>query len=92
MPLTCVLFSKFSEVINGALDEFFPLDSGVQIIAEPGRYYVESVFTLAVNVIAKRVDIVDMDKDSGNILIRLLKQHECILSSMHNLMTNMWFI
>ncbi|XP_044187091.1 ornithine decarboxylase-like [Thunnus albacares] len=50
-------FQEFSEVINGALDKFFPPDSGVQIIAEPGRYYVESAFTLAVNVIAKRVDI-----------------------------------
>lgn len=50
-------FEEFSEVINGALDEFFPPDSGVQIIAEPGRYYVESAFTLAVNVMAKRVVI-----------------------------------
>ncbi|XP_044038014.1 ornithine decarboxylase-like isoform X2 [Siniperca chuatsi] len=52
----------FSEVINGALDEFFPPDSGVQIIAEPGRYFVESAFTLAANVIAKRVVIDDMDE------------------------------
>ncbi|KAL7377755.1 hypothetical protein ABVT39_003935 [Epinephelus coioides] len=51
----------FSEVINGALDEFFPSDSGVKIIAEPGRFYMESVFTLAMNVIAKRVVSEDMD-------------------------------
>ncbi|XP_031160798.1 ornithine decarboxylase-like isoform X1 [Sander lucioperca] len=57
-------FEEFSEVINGALDEFFPPDSGVQIIAEPGRYYVESAFTLAANVIAKRVVIDDMDEHS----------------------------
>uniref|UniRef100_H2RS15 ornithine decarboxylase n=1 Tax=Takifugu rubripes TaxID=31033 RepID=H2RS15_TAKRU len=44
----------FSEVINGALDEYFPFESGVQVIAEPGRYYAESTFTLAANVIAKR--------------------------------------
>ncbi|XP_070778925.1 ornithine decarboxylase-like [Enoplosus armatus] len=55
-------FEEFSEVINGALDEFFPPDSGVQIIAEPGRYYVESAFTLAANVIAKRVVEDDMDQ------------------------------
>ncbi|XP_075942753.1 ornithine decarboxylase-like [Anarhichas minor] len=48
-------FEEFSEVINRTLDELFPPDSGVQVIAEPGRYYVESAFTLAVNVIAKRV-------------------------------------
>ncbi|XP_045927134.1 ornithine decarboxylase-like [Micropterus dolomieu] len=55
-------FEEFSEVINGALDEFFPPDSGVQIIAEPGRYYVESAFTLAVNVMAKRV-VIDKSSD-----------------------------
>lgn len=64
----CVLPSKFSDVINRALDEYFPPDSGVQIIAEPGRYYVESVFTLAVNVIAKRVVKDDMKKDEGMFL------------------------
>nr|XP_033500547.1 ornithine decarboxylase-like [Epinephelus lanceolatus] len=59
-----VKFEEFPEVINGALDEFFPPDSGVQIIAEPGRYYVESAFTLAANVIAKRVILDDTDQHS----------------------------
>ncbi|XP_028430899.1 ornithine decarboxylase-like, partial [Perca flavescens] len=57
-------FEEFSEVINGALDEFFPPDSGVQIIAEPGRYYVESAFTLAANVIGKRIVSDDVDEHS----------------------------
>ncbi|XP_070836713.1 ornithine decarboxylase-like [Chaetodon trifascialis] len=61
-----VKFEEFSEVINGALDELFPPDSGVQIIAEPGRYYVESAFTLTANVIAKRVVIEDMDEHSND--------------------------
>lgn len=69
--IVCVLPSKFSDVINGALDEYFPLDSGVQIIAEPGRYYVETVFTLATNVVAKRVVMDDMRKDEGKFLIGL---------------------
>ncbi|XP_069033774.1 ornithine decarboxylase-like [Embiotoca jacksoni] len=59
-------FEEFSEVINESLDEFFPPDSGVEIIAEPGRYYVESAFTLAANVIAKRVVVNDVDeRDDG---------------------------
>lgn len=58
--------SQFSEVINAALDEFFPPDTGVKVIAEPGRYFVESVFTLAAAVFAKRV-IDDLDEDSGNV-------------------------
>ena len=37
-----------------ALDTYFPEGSGVRIISEPGRFFVASAFTLAVNVIAKR--------------------------------------
>lgn len=60
-----VTFEEVSEVINGALDEFFPSDSGVQIIAEPGRYFVESAFTLAANVFAKRV-LLDEDGEENH--------------------------
>ncbi|XP_068192457.1 ornithine decarboxylase-like [Antennarius striatus] len=59
-----VKFNKFSEVINAALDEHFPADSGVKIIAEPGRYFVESAFTLVMNVISKTVITEDVDKPS----------------------------
>ncbi|KAF3826347.1 hypothetical protein GH733_008872 [Mirounga leonina] len=40
-------FEEITSVINPALDKYFPADSGVRIIAEPGRYYVASAFTLA---------------------------------------------
>ena len=43
-----------ANVLNAALDEYFPVESGVRIIAEPGRYYVASCATLVVNVIGKR--------------------------------------
>lgn len=83
-PINLLCFAlKFSEVINGALDKFFPPDSGVQIIAEPGRYYVESAFTLAVNVIAKRVDIDHMAEHNSNVYLCLLKPHECCLSTLN---------
>ncbi|XP_073481488.1 ornithine decarboxylase 1-like [Aquarana catesbeiana] len=48
-------FEEVTSVINSALDTYFPASSGVHIIAEPGRYYVASAFTLAVNIIAKKV-------------------------------------
>lgn len=38
------------------------------MIAEPGRYYVEPVFTLAANVIAKRVVMGDARTDKGVFL------------------------
>ncbi|CAG0882533.1 unnamed protein product [Darwinula stevensoni] len=47
-------FDQLADSINDALDEHFPRGCGVRIIAEPGRYYVSSAFTLATCVIAKR--------------------------------------
>lgn len=44
---------KIAEVINKALDEFFNTDA-VHVIAEPGRFYVASAFTLATNIHSKR--------------------------------------
>ncbi|KAJ8333064.1 hypothetical protein SKAU_G00419600 [Synaphobranchus kaupii] len=46
---------QFTAVINPALDKYFPADSEVRVIAEPGRYYVSSAYTLAVNIIGKKV-------------------------------------
>ncbi|XP_078503930.1 ornithine decarboxylase [Lissotriton helveticus] len=62
-------FEEITAVINPALDKYFPADSGVKIIAEPGRYYVASAFTLAVNIIAKKVVLKEQpgsdDEDVG---------------------------
>lgn len=45
-------FEEMAEVLSTALDEYFP--SHIQIIGEPGRYYVSSAFTIACNIIARR--------------------------------------
>ncbi|XP_054993459.1 ornithine decarboxylase-like [Sorex araneus] len=50
-------FGEITSVVNPALDKYFLSDSGVRIIAEPGRYCVASAFTLAVNIIAKKLVI-----------------------------------
>ncbi|GAA6096936.1 ornithine decarboxylase-like isoform X1 [Tachysurus ichikawai] len=49
-------FEEITAVINPALDKYFPADSGVRIISEPGRFYVASAYMLAVNIIAKKVN------------------------------------
>ncbi|XP_074832211.1 antizyme inhibitor 2 [Carettochelys insculpta] len=49
-----VRFEEIAATINSALDSYFPEGCGVEIIAKPGRYYVASAFTLAVNVIGKQ--------------------------------------
>ncbi|XP_061424903.1 antizyme inhibitor 2-like [Lethenteron reissneri] len=47
-------FEEIAAVVNSALDTHFPAGCGVNIIGEPGRYYVKSALTLAANVIAKK--------------------------------------
>lgn len=46
---------KVNHVVSPLLDIYFPEESGVNVIAEPGCYYVSSAFTLAVNIIAKKM-------------------------------------
>lgn len=41
-------------MINAALAQDFPEGSGVEVIAEPGRFYAASVCMTAVNIIAKK--------------------------------------
>lgn len=48
-------FERVAKVLGQKIDEQFPEEMGVRIIAEPGRYFVASAFTLATNVIARRV-------------------------------------
>ncbi|CAI1532070.1 hypothetical protein SEUBUCD646_0K00470 [Saccharomyces eubayanus] len=47
-------FKESTAVLRLALDEFFPVGCGVDLIAEPGRYFVATAFTLATHIIAKR--------------------------------------
>ncbi|XP_017331656.1 ornithine decarboxylase [Ictalurus punctatus] len=62
-------FEEITSVINPALDKYFPVDCGVRIIAEPGRFYAASAYTLAVNIIAKKVNMKEQsgsdDEDDG---------------------------
>lgn len=45
-------FDAMAAVLRDALDLYFP--PHIRIIAEPGRYYVSSAFTIACHVIARR--------------------------------------
>lgn len=58
-------FEEMAGVLRGALDDYFPAHSGVNIIGEPGRYYASSAFTLACNIIARRT-INDGSSTSGD--------------------------
>ncbi|KAG8857601.1 hypothetical protein FRB96_005619 [Tulasnella sp. 330] len=47
-------FEMTAGVLAAALEKHFPDRTGLRIIAEPGRFFVSTAFTLAVNIIARR--------------------------------------
>jgi ornithine decarboxylase len=49
-------FDATALTISGAINTYFPdrKETGLRIIAEPGRYFVSKAFSLATNVIARR--------------------------------------
>eukprot|EP00656_Telonema_subtile_P047143 TRINITY_DN5399_c0_g1_i1.p1 TRINITY_DN5399_c0_g1~~TRINITY_DN5399_c0_g1_i1.p1 ORF type:complete len:458 (+),score=96.92 TRINITY_DN5399_c0_g1_i1:224-1597(+) len=50
-----VTFSQIADEINPLLDEYFPIEKGIEIISEPGRFFSHASATLATKVIARRV-------------------------------------
>lgn len=48
------IWFQIAAELNAALDDHFPSSAGTEIIAEPGRYFTASAFTLTTHVIAKR--------------------------------------
>lgn len=57
---------EVSQVINGALETYFP-DRSVRVIAEPGRYFAAAAYTLFTMVHAKR-EVTQKDEDGGEQL------------------------
>lgn len=50
-------FEEMARAINAALAQYFPEGTSVEVIAEPGRFFVESMCTAAVNIIGKKVSL-----------------------------------
>ena len=50
---TGLQFKDIAAILGPTIDRLFP--PHVKVIAEPGRYFVSSAYTLAVNIIARRV-------------------------------------
>ncbi|XP_016403621.1 antizyme inhibitor 1-like, partial [Sinocyclocheilus rhinocerous] len=59
---------EVNQTLKPMLDMYFPLSTGLTIIAEPGAYYVSSAFTLAVNIIAKKTVARDFSGQPHNAL------------------------
>lgn len=52
---TIPAFEATCALINPYFDALFPPECGARIIAEPGRFFAESVYALALNVHARRI-------------------------------------
>jgi len=48
------LFEQAAAHLSSAINQYFPNRLGINIIAEPGRYFVSKAFKLAANIIARR--------------------------------------
>mmetsp|Transcript_7867 Transcript_7867/g.15330 ORF Transcript_7867/g.15330 Transcript_7867/m.15330 type:complete len:478 (-) Transcript_7867:682-2115(-) len=53
-----VMFGEIANTINAVLESHFPLEMGVRVIAEPGRYFAETSSTLMTPVYGQRDRII----------------------------------
>ena len=53
-------FKDIAAVLGPCIDRLFP--PHIRVISEPGRYFVSSAYTLATNIMARRV----VPKDNGD--------------------------
>lgn len=60
-----ITFEKVAAVLGPIVDRLFPKD--IRVIAEPGRYYVASAFTLTANIIGRRTNmaLIEQSVDSS---------------------------
>ena len=49
-----IQFTEISSILRTSLGKYFPISREIRIIAEPGRYYASSAFTLVTNITARR--------------------------------------
>lgn len=73
-------FEKMSHVLNSSIDEFFK-DKDIKFIAEPGRYFVTSAYTLITSVINKKV-VKNVDDNNSKHIVYYLS--ESVYGSFNN--------
>ncbi|NXL03419.1 AZIN2 inhibitor, partial [Mesembrinibis cayennensis] len=72
-------FEEIAAVINSALDLYFPDGCGVEIVARPGRYYVNSAFTFAASIAAMEEVPAEQPGSDGRWDGGTVTGHRCIL-------------
>lgn len=59
-----ITMETLAESLNNSLEKYFPASEGVDVIAEPGRFFAEPGMTLFTRVFGKRVRTYNPDADS----------------------------
>ena len=62
-----MFFNEIAEQVAPIIDELFPPESNVRVIAEPGRYFVAAAATLCCSVMSARCNILDEADSPQNI-------------------------
>lgn len=101
------LFNSISKAINRSLEEHFNEayfnelngidEKKLKIIAEPGRYYACSAFTLCVNVIAKRAVDLSVDQTTNDtsfpiVIKEMNNEYVYDTSAIDHSKSNMYYI
>lgn len=60
------LLEQAASCLTDAIDTYFSDQSGIKIIAEPGRFYVSKAFSLATNIIARRAPLSETPAGSSD--------------------------
>lgn len=60
-----ITFEKVAAVLGPAVDRLFPSD--IRVIAEPGRYYVASAFTICTNIIGRRTTVAPAGEEKASV-------------------------
>lgn len=77
-------FESMAQVLKEALDIHFPEQLEIEIIAEPGRFLVETAFTLACNIIGRR----ESEDDKGKPIYMLYVNDGIYTNLMDSLLSN----
>ena len=62
-----MFFTEIAEQVAPVIDRLFPVESGVRIIGEPGRYFVAAAATLCCSVVSARHNIIDDNEQDEEI-------------------------
>jgi len=79
-----MFFNEIAEQVAPLLDEMFPEETGIRLIAEPGRYFAAAAATLVCSVVSARANVIDNntvpipidDKEASKMINELERDEE----------------